>query len=305
MGDNINGPSLIRVPNWLPGKAAEYYLYFSHHSGRYIRLAVADQLEGPWRIHTPGVLSVTDSLFVDQDIVSGTQKIDQQGTGWGTQFEEPFYYAHVASPHVLIDENAKLIRMYYHGLLANADQGTRVATSMDGLNFEPRKPILGPPYFRVFQYLDIYYAISWGGELWRSGDWYGPFEKGPSIVPDYPDSANHHGFRHGEIFVRDDNLYIFYSRIGDCPERIVYCRIKLSPDWNDWKVLGSGELLEPEFEWEGANLPLQPSTIGAAENREYGLRDPCVFRDQDGETYLLYSVAAESGIGIARLSGFN
>ena len=39
MGQNINGPSLIRVPDWLPNRLGNYYLYFAHHQGQYIRLA--------------------------------------------------------------------------------------------------------------------------------------------------------------------------------------------------------------------------------------------------------------------------
>ena len=47
MGSNINGPSLIRVPDWVENPLGKYYLYFANHKGRYIRLAYADRLEGP------------------------------------------------------------------------------------------------------------------------------------------------------------------------------------------------------------------------------------------------------------------
>ena len=30
MGGNINGPSLIRVPDWLADPLGRYYLYFAH-----------------------------------------------------------------------------------------------------------------------------------------------------------------------------------------------------------------------------------------------------------------------------------
>ncbi len=50
LGDNINGPSLLRVPEWVPNKLGKYYLYFAHHKGKYIRLAYADDLKGPWKI---------------------------------------------------------------------------------------------------------------------------------------------------------------------------------------------------------------------------------------------------------------
>jgi hypothetical protein len=36
MGSNINGPSLIRVPDWVPDPLGRYYLYFAHHHGTYI-----------------------------------------------------------------------------------------------------------------------------------------------------------------------------------------------------------------------------------------------------------------------------
>lgn len=53
VGDNINGPSVIRVPSWLPKPLGPYYVYFAHHSGTCIRLADADDLEGPWSIYAP------------------------------------------------------------------------------------------------------------------------------------------------------------------------------------------------------------------------------------------------------------
>ena len=33
IGDNINGPSLIRVPEWVDDRLGKYYLYFAHHPG--------------------------------------------------------------------------------------------------------------------------------------------------------------------------------------------------------------------------------------------------------------------------------
>ena len=56
MGANVQGPSLIRVPDWVKNPLGRYYLYFADHKGSYIRLAVADAVEGPWRMHEPGAL---------------------------------------------------------------------------------------------------------------------------------------------------------------------------------------------------------------------------------------------------------
>ena len=63
LGNNIAGPSLIRVPNWIDEPLGHYYLYFSAHKGDYIRLAYADKLEGPWHIYKKGTLHLEESLF--------------------------------------------------------------------------------------------------------------------------------------------------------------------------------------------------------------------------------------------------
>lgn len=47
IGENINGPSVIKTPDWLSDPLGEYYLYFAHHDGSFIRLAYADDLQGP------------------------------------------------------------------------------------------------------------------------------------------------------------------------------------------------------------------------------------------------------------------
>ena len=71
MGTNINGPSLIRVPHWLKDPLGTYYLYFADHKGHYIRLAYADQLEGPWRMYEPGTLQLEQShLFAAMEHAS-------------------------------------------------------------------------------------------------------------------------------------------------------------------------------------------------------------------------------------------
>src|SRR5262245_12245267 len=57
-GGNINGPSLVKVPAWLPKPLGKYYLYFADHRGKYIRLAYADKPEGPYKVHEPGTLKL-------------------------------------------------------------------------------------------------------------------------------------------------------------------------------------------------------------------------------------------------------
>ena len=57
-----------------------------------------------------------------------------------------------------------------------------------------------------------------------------------------------------------------------------------------------------ETEYEGAELPVVPSSRGIVTVWVRQLRGPAVFREGGG-TYLLYAVAGEQGIAIARVKG--
>ena len=87
---------------------------------------------------------------------------------------------------------------------------------------------------------------------------------------------------------------------GDCPERILTCTIDLRPDWTEWRTSEPVTHLQPEMAWEGADLPLLPSRRGLILEQARQLRDPAIF-DEDGQAYLLYSVAGEYGIAIAAI----
>jgi hypothetical protein len=278
-GQNINGPSLIRVPEWLPGRLGTYYLYFAHHGGTYIRLAYADRLEGPWRIHEPGTLRLADA---------------------------PGCKGHVASPDVHVDEERREIRMYFHGpARAGGGQKSFVGRSADGLRFTARPEPLGPFYFRVFRWEGAWFAMAKGGALLRSVDGLTPFVPGPNPLPGgdaRDEQANNPGPRHVAVHRVGRELRVYYSSIGDAPERLLRQRVPLGPDWRRWIATGPAEeVLRPENEAEGVSLPVRRSAAGASRGREHALRDPAIFEDTDGRVYLLYSIAGESGLAIAEL----
>lgn len=300
MGDNIGTPSVIRVPDWIPDPLGRYYLYFSHHKGRYIRMAYADTLTGPWVMHRPGVLDIADSLFPAEDPPEPPE--DQRPT-WAAKMKGGYLYAHIASPDVHVRDADRSILMYFHGLLPNGDQLTRLAVSGDGLTFQVLPPLLGPPYFRVSAHESGLYTTAWGGILMRADVWEGPFETGPRLIPYDTKGGIGEGYRHGETYIHDNTLHLFFHRMGDCPERILHATVDMQGDWRQWSASESVTLLKPELEWEGADLPLDVSTMGTETTRVRQLRDPCVFVDDDGASYLFYGGAGESGIGIARLDG--
>jgi len=113
VGSNINGPSLIRIPDWIdPADRADpsaiYYLYFAHHRGDHIRMAWASDIEGPWHIYNPGSGVLKLGISVGSLSISG----------------------HIASPDVHADDAGRRIIMYFHGGTATAGSRRRLwATS--------------------------------------------------------------------------------------------------------------------------------------------------------------------------------
>ena len=63
LGTNVNGPTVIRVPDWVQRPLGRYYMYFANHMGEFIRFAYADAITGPWKIHEPGVMHVRDTAM--------------------------------------------------------------------------------------------------------------------------------------------------------------------------------------------------------------------------------------------------
>ena len=266
MENNINGPSVIRVPEWVANPLGKYYLYFAHHQGTYIRMAYADRLEGPWHMHRPGVLNLSDS----------------------------FFGSHIASPDVHVLDETQEIRMYYHGccLPEPPHQFTRVATSQDGLNFTAHPAILGTSYWRVFKWEKYWYTLEMPGRFRRSLTGISDFEEGPFLFT--PE------MRHSAVQLKGEILTVFYSNAGDCPEQILQATINLELDWSQWQVSKPGMLLTADTEYEGVDCKIEPSKRGSVHHRAHQLRDPCIFEDE-GKTYIFYSVAGENGIAIGEL----
>jgi hypothetical protein len=275
LGDNINGPSLIRVPQWVERPLGRYYLYFAHHAGKFIRLAYADRLTGPWKIYELGTLRLEQA---------------------------PRCSDHVASPDIHVDNLRREILMYFHcpagrpGRVDIGEQKTFLAASRDGLRFTANTVPLGPAYFRVFRRGAYYYTVVRGGLLLRSRNLRSAFEPGPTLIP--PDTRRM--LRHAAVDVKGDLLRVYYSLIGDRPERILLSETRMTGDWQDWRGSAPVTLLSPERSYEGADRPLEASKPDEAPGRVRQLRDPAIFRE-DGKTYLIYSIAGESGLAIAEL----
>jgi hypothetical protein len=297
IGANIQGPSLIRVPDWVQAPLGTYYLYFADHKGRYIRLAYADDLQGPWHIHEPGSLQIAGSHFLTTPPDVSADELERlraspQPANLSHDLLTERTTPHIASPDVHVDTEHRRIVMYFHGLEGLGRQATRVATSADGLRFETRHDLLGRTYLRAFRRDGYTYAMSMPGQFYRSVDGLSGFEEGPRLF-----NAN---MRHAALLQRADTLYVFWTQVGDVPERLLLSTIELSDDWATWSETEPVEVLRPERDWEGADAPLVPSVRSTAYGHVNQLRDPAIY-EENGRTYLLYAVAGESGIALAEV----
>ena len=326
-GDNINGPSLIRVPNFISrgnrvNRDANYYLYFAHHNGEYIRMAWAENVTGPYRLYDAGA-SVGDRGVFDDN----RNRIDLDNNV-GIQDN------HIASPDVHVDNDNNRIIMYFHaggyrfdGRNINS-QRTFVNTSSRGAEFRRRdtEPVqLGDSYFRVFEDNNTLYAMDNRGiprrarsfnNPWRPTNGYYNGNTLPElwqrnntdfyqnrIQSERGQSRSQRRLRHTGVRVAGREAQIFFTERGDSQEHIRLSRINLNvSSWNNWNPSYPGnEILRPVSGWEGGQFNRRNSEAGAAPENVNQLRDPDVFEDSDGSLYLLYAGGGEDGIGIAAL----
>ena len=302
LGGNVNGPTVVRVPDWVAAPLGRYYMYFANHMGDFVRLAYADALEGPWKIHEPGVLHVRDTAFF-------RPQPDPRG---------PIadFYTHVASPELLIDAERRRVLMWVHGWWTNGErwpdeiaaartwareraygQFTQLAESVDGVHFTVRPGITRTSYVRVFRHGGRLYAMSRLGVLSRASDAAGPFEIGPNP---FRGGAFANRVRHVGLVLRGQTLFVFFTAIGDAPERVMMSAVDLAGDWDGWRASPAVEVLRPQAPYECTDLPAAPSEPGDVDEPVQQIRDPFVF-EESGRLYLFYSFCGEQGIAAASL----
>lgn len=288
IGSNINGPSLVETPDWAPRRLGRYLLYFAAHEGTFIRLAFADRMDGPWTVHEPGAIDLSETPFAQA-------QPDIPQPAWAAAEGVNGLYPHIASPDVEVDHRARRFTMLLHGLDADGWQRTVRAISADGLSWtvEPRR-LSDEVYLRRFTLGGQRYAIGLGARILREQP-DGSYQRGPRLV-----SERTH--RHPAVLVRDGRLHLFSHRIGDAPERLLHMVVDTEGDWQDWRAGPAHELLAPELGWEGGDLPVAPSRLAGLHRRARQLRDPHAF-EAEGRVWLAYAGAGESAIGLVELTG--
>jgi hypothetical protein len=305
LAGNVNGPTIIRVPDWIEHPLGRYYLYFANHKGKFIRLAYANSVTGPWKIYEPGVLQVKDTAFF-------RPQPDPPNGG---------LYTHVASPEIYIDQEKRKIILWAHGMWTDGkawpgagggnqaderqwlmtnhyEQYTQSFESSDGLHFASHPAITKHSYLRVFIYRGSFYGVARGGRLFRSKDPFAEFEPGSDLFRDSPYAGR---VRHTAVLLRGDTLYVFFSAIGDAPEHILVTKVDLTKDWTEWKAAPPVDVLTSQENYECSDLASAPSKAGDVEIPVHQLRDPGIFED-NGKVYLFYSICGEQGLAAAEVT---
>jgi hypothetical protein len=279
LGGNVNGPTVVRVPDWIEHPLGKYYMYFANHMGDSIRLAYADSIAGPWRIHEGGVLQVRDTAFWRDP---EHRRIVMWVHGWWTNGER-------WPPDLAAARSWARAKGY--------GQFTQAAESRDGLQFTTHAPITKTSYLRVFRRGDQFYGLSRLGVVSRSRDPLAAFETGPSIFAGTPYQGR---VRHVAVAAHGNLLGVYFTAIGDAPERVLFANVDMDGDWTTWRAGRVSEVLAPQAPYECVDLPNAPSAAGDIDVPARQIRDPFIFEDE-GRVYLFYATCGEQGIAAAEL----
>jgi hypothetical protein len=272
----INGPTVIKVPEWVANPLGTYYMYFADHRGDYIRAAFSESLRGPWTVIPGGIFHIEDAAPLKH---------------------------HIASPDVWVDDSTKTIWLSLHGVLEKGVQSSILAESVNGIEWsrgdDYKDAMFSPAYYvRVFEDEETLYTAvptEKGVEIGKGKSIAGPFEPVTTIL-----TQENPKIRHIGVGVVGRSLHVYFSRVGDTPERIMRATVDLSLAPSKWDVSLPVECVRaPQEKWEGAQFPLTPSERGPA-NRVNQLRDPFVYIDETHQV-LFYSVGGESGLAVADL----
>ena len=170
--------------------------------------------------------------------------------------------------------------MYSHALAGPSYHCSRVAVSPDGIRFTASEDLIGRSYMRGFRHDGWWSALAMPGILCRSRDGLTDFEEGPTLFK--PD------MRHAVRVLAAGR-----RRARAHPRQHRRRGRRLARE-------NATQRAQADRPWEGAGQRLEPSIRDAVNNRVNQIRAPAIYVE-DNRIYLLYSVAGEAGIGLARL----
>ena len=242
-GDGAQGHTVIRVPSWIKNPLGKYFMYYSKHGGNqsFVRLAYSDDLDGPWKIHKP-------------DVVSG---------------------GHLHQTDILLIPEERRMILYVHAGKTSWGGIFVHFESSDGIQFKSLGPVEGGHQGRLFSWRNRLFSISKFSSSSQSIRQYTTLKTMRVLKSDVLGSGRHFGLsRQGR------QLLIFYSMRGDTPERIKVSTMDLSLPPPLWQPSAAKEVLRPKYPYEGSEYKIGKSGGGGA-HHVHQVRDPFIFEEND------------------------
>jgi hypothetical protein len=283
-GGNFSGCTFFVNPGYLDSRFYnQYVLYFAHHSGNFIRVATSKNIYGDWTFPNLEILKIEN-------------------------FNE--IHDHIASPEVFLDQESKTLNLFFHSRVPGSrEQQTFLATSKDGVSFD-LKPMISflPFYLRVCVHNGGVFGVTKGGNFFShigsdfSNGWrYLDNIDSPGLEFEKFNYFNENGnMRHLHIVSHKETLLVFYTRIGDAPERIYAKSLKVHPDNSHLEISEEIEVMRPQIAFECQTASITKSQPGLSETFELAFRDPFVFTENE-LNLLFYSYGGESGIAVCQI----
>lgn len=265
-GVNYNGPSIVKIPSWVAtgdraDPSANYYLYYGHHDGQYIRMAWAASIEGPWTYYR----ATGDKTAARQRTSTDGRGVLDFGTlttqyDMGNTIVVPTYASggHLSSPFIYLDNVNEQFVLLFHARttwtsttrpragFVTVNQHTMVATSSDGLNFHSvsqggqvghglrESAILAPFYLNPFNIRGRWYGFENQGRLWQS-----PLSDPFNLTPTTTGQSYHWTQVNSPLF---DDFY--FSELALSDEWTVGTNYYYEPRHTFTRVLDGGDRLE-------------------------------------------------------------
>jgi hypothetical protein len=154
-------------------------------------------------------------------------------------------------------------------------------------------------FIRVFARGGGLYGMARLGVLLRAPDALASVEVGPNAFRDTAYGSTR--VRHVALVPSGNRLLVFFTAIGDAPERMLMSTIDMTTPWTDWKAGAPVDVMQPERDYECANLPIAKSAVGDIFEPARQIRDPHVLEDE-GRTYLFYVTCGEQGVAGAEIT---
>lgn len=267
---SVGGAAMLVVPKWLKNPRGKYYLYSASSRGTYIRMNVADDVAGPYHTQEDGV------LHMDTDV--------------------KFCKDHMLGPSILVDDDTEELVMYFRCNCKNTDdkqcdmngEVVFAATSKDGYAWKASHDAVTSVSASVVKIGSFYYLFN-KDTVYYSED----------KVTGWKSS--------GKPANTDKNAKMQFPSMMVVGNKVVSTWSNREADTIDYAVasLEGKDLSEPltgDFWSSFGNPAVLVRQTEEWEKPLHGgnaVKDPTLFKDHNGHIMMTYTVAADTGIGLA------